>query len=135
MIRTALKFGAFVLVCLLFTGYLAFTIGNLDVRDPLNRQTYRVRATFEDVTGLLQTQQDAVGSHAFPDHPDQPFEKQSRGCARSRIEPVIRIDNRADFTAAGGLRQHRGRQPRRDRDHQRDCGGCPQGVAPDRSRP
>jgi phospholipid/cholesterol/gamma-HCH transport system substrate-binding protein len=53
MIRTALKFGAFVLVCLMFTGYLAFTIGNLDMRDPLNRQTYRVRATFEDVTGLL----------------------------------------------------------------------------------
>jgi len=39
-------------------------------------------------------------------HPDQPFEQQSRGCARSRIEPVVRIDNRADFTAAGGLRQH-----------------------------
>ena len=53
MIRTALKFGAFVLVCLLFTGYLAFTIGNLDVRDPLNRQSYTVQATFEDVTGLL----------------------------------------------------------------------------------
>lgn len=53
MIRTALKFGAFVLVCLAFTGYLAFTIGNLDVRDPLNRGSYEVSATFEDVTGLL----------------------------------------------------------------------------------
>lgn len=53
MIRTALKFGAFVLLCLAFTGYLAFTIGNLDVRDPLNRDNYRVSATFEDVTGLL----------------------------------------------------------------------------------
>ncbi len=54
MIRTALKFGTFVLVCLAFTGYLAFTIGNLDVRDPFNRNTYTVTATFEDVTGLLR---------------------------------------------------------------------------------
>ena len=53
MIRTALKFGAFVLVCLTFTGYLAFTIGNLDVRDPLNRQNYELTASFDDVTGLL----------------------------------------------------------------------------------
>ncbi|MGH9274919.1 MAG: MCE family protein [Acidimicrobiales bacterium] len=53
MIRTAVKFGIFVLVCLLFTGYLAFTIGNLDVRDPLGRNTYSVTATFDDVTGLL----------------------------------------------------------------------------------
>jgi phospholipid/cholesterol/gamma-HCH transport system substrate-binding protein len=53
MIRTAIKFGAFVAVCLFFTGYLAFTIGNLDVRDPLGRQTYSVSATFDDVTGLL----------------------------------------------------------------------------------
>jgi phospholipid/cholesterol/gamma-HCH transport system substrate-binding protein len=53
VIRTALKFGTFVLVCLAFTGYLAFTIGNLDVRDPLNRRNYSVTATFEDITGLL----------------------------------------------------------------------------------
>jgi phospholipid/cholesterol/gamma-HCH transport system substrate-binding protein len=53
MIRTALKFGTFVLVCLAFTGYLAFTIGNLDVRDPLNRQSFQVTAAFDDVTGLL----------------------------------------------------------------------------------
>lgn len=53
MIRIAVKFGAFVLVCLAFTGYLAFTIGNLDVRDPLGRKTYEVSATFDDVTGLL----------------------------------------------------------------------------------
>ncbi len=53
MIRTALKFGTFVLVCLAFTLYLAFTIGNLDVRDPLNRDNYTVTATFDDVTGLL----------------------------------------------------------------------------------
>ena len=53
MIRTALKFGAFVVVCLVFTGYLAFTIGNLDVRDPLNRNNYTVSATFADVNGLL----------------------------------------------------------------------------------
>jgi len=53
MIRTAVKFGTFVLVCLAFTGYLAFTIGNLDVRDPLNRANYTVTASFDDVTGLL----------------------------------------------------------------------------------
>ena len=53
MIRTALKFGTFVVVCLVFTGYLAFTIGNLDVRDPLNRRNYTITATFDDVTGLL----------------------------------------------------------------------------------
>jgi phospholipid/cholesterol/gamma-HCH transport system substrate-binding protein len=53
MIRTAIKFGTFVAVCLFFTGYLAFTIGNLDVRDPLGRDTYGLTATFDDVTGLL----------------------------------------------------------------------------------
>jgi phospholipid/cholesterol/gamma-HCH transport system substrate-binding protein len=53
MIKVALKFGAFVVVCLVFTGYLAFTIGNLDVRDPLGRDTYQLTAAFEDVTGLL----------------------------------------------------------------------------------
>lgn len=53
MIRIAIKFGAFVAVCLLFTGYLAFTIGNLDIRDPLGHDTYEVTAAFDDVTGLL----------------------------------------------------------------------------------
>jgi hypothetical protein len=53
MIRVALKFGAFVVVCLMFTGYLAFTIGNLKVSDPLGHDTYRLTATFDDVTGLL----------------------------------------------------------------------------------
>jgi phospholipid/cholesterol/gamma-HCH transport system substrate-binding protein len=53
MIRTALKFGAFVALCLFFTGYLAFTIGNIDVRDPLDRDAYKVSATFDDATGLL----------------------------------------------------------------------------------
>ena len=38
MIRDALKFGTFVVVCLFFTGYLAFTIGNLNVRDPLGQR-------------------------------------------------------------------------------------------------
>lgn len=53
MIRIAVKFGAFVVVCLFFTGYLAFTIGNLDVRDPLGHNAYTVTASFDDVTGLL----------------------------------------------------------------------------------
>lgn len=53
MIRTALKFGGFVLVCLSFTLYLAFTIGNISIRDPLARDYYTLNASFDDVTGLL----------------------------------------------------------------------------------
>lgn len=53
MIKVALKFGAFVAVCLAFTAYLAFTIGNIDLRDPLGRSTYELTATFDDVTGLI----------------------------------------------------------------------------------
>jgi virulence factor Mce-like protein len=53
MIRVAVKFGAFVAVCLLFTLWLAFTIGNLDFSDPLGRNDYTVTAAFDDVTGLL----------------------------------------------------------------------------------
>lgn len=53
MIKVALKFGAFVAVCLAFTAYLAFTIGNIDLRDPLGRDTYELTASFDDVTGLL----------------------------------------------------------------------------------
>src|SRR5689334_8275217 len=53
MIRTAIKFGAFVLVCLLFTAYLAFTIGNRSASDPLDRHHYTLTASFDDVTGLL----------------------------------------------------------------------------------
>jgi phospholipid/cholesterol/gamma-HCH transport system substrate-binding protein len=53
MIRDALKFGTFVLVCLGFLGWLAFTIGNIDLDDPLGRDDYTLTATFDDVTGLL----------------------------------------------------------------------------------
>ncbi len=53
MMRDALKFGAFVAVCLAFTVYLAFTIGNIDPRDPLGRSRYTLTATFDDATGLL----------------------------------------------------------------------------------
>jgi phospholipid/cholesterol/gamma-HCH transport system substrate-binding protein len=53
VIRTALKFGGFVLVCLSFTLYLAFTIGNISIRDPLARDYYTLNANFDDVTGLL----------------------------------------------------------------------------------
>ncbi|MEY2449958.1 MAG: phospholipid/cholesterol/gamma-HCH transport system substrate-binding protein [Acidimicrobiaceae bacterium] len=53
MIRTAIKFGVFVLICLSFTTYLAFTIGNISVSDPLARDYHTYRATFDDVTGLL----------------------------------------------------------------------------------
>ncbi|HEV3227673.1 MAG TPA: MCE family protein [Acidimicrobiales bacterium] len=53
MIRTAIKFGMFVLVCLSFTVYLAFTIGNISISDPLARDYNTYHATFDDVTGLL----------------------------------------------------------------------------------
>lgn len=53
MIKVAVKFGAFVVVCLAFTLYLAFTIGNLDLRDPFGQRTFDLTASFDDVTGLL----------------------------------------------------------------------------------
>ena len=53
MIRTAIKFGAFVVVCLFFTVSLAFTIGNISLTDPLARDFNTYHATFDDVTGLL----------------------------------------------------------------------------------
>ena len=52
MIRTAIKFGVFVLVCLAVTTYLAFTIGNIQITDPLGRDYYTLSAHFDDVTGL-----------------------------------------------------------------------------------
>ena len=55
MLRTALKFGAFVAVCLAFTVYLAFTIGNIQLADlnPAAPDNLELRATFDDITGLL----------------------------------------------------------------------------------
>src|SRR4051812_32682965 len=53
VIRTTIKFGAFVVVCLLFTVSLAFTIGNISLTDPLARDFNTYHATFDDVTGLL----------------------------------------------------------------------------------
>lgn len=50
---TLLRLGIFASVCLFFTGFLAFTIGNIDYRDPLDRNTYALSATFDDVTGLI----------------------------------------------------------------------------------
>lgn len=48
MIRTAIKFGGFVALCLAFTLWLAFTIGNISFEG-----RYELTATFEDVSGLL----------------------------------------------------------------------------------
>ena len=55
MARTAIKFGMFVAVCLLFTVYLASTIGNTTVGGLIGRgpDTYTLAASFDDVTGLL----------------------------------------------------------------------------------
>jgi phospholipid/cholesterol/gamma-HCH transport system substrate-binding protein len=50
---TVVRLSLFVAVCLLFTGLLAFTIGNVSYRDPLGRNTYTIAAMFDDVTGLL----------------------------------------------------------------------------------
>ncbi len=55
MTRTAVKFGLFVAVCLLFTVYLASTIGNTSIGGLIGRgePTYTLTASFEDATGLL----------------------------------------------------------------------------------
>ncbi|MFP5320988.1 MAG: MCE family protein [Acidimicrobiia bacterium] len=55
MTRTAIKFGAFVALCLVFTVYLASTIGNTTVGGLIGRgePTYTLTASFPDVTGLL----------------------------------------------------------------------------------
>jgi phospholipid/cholesterol/gamma-HCH transport system substrate-binding protein len=50
MTKTVLKLVAFFGVCLLFTGWLAFTIGNIK----LFQDNYQLTATFDDVTGLLR---------------------------------------------------------------------------------
>lgn len=51
---TIVKLGAFIVVCLGFTAWLAFTIGNVRVGDlgPFD-DSYSLSATFDDVTGLL----------------------------------------------------------------------------------
>jgi virulence factor Mce-like protein len=49
MVKTIIKLIAFFAVCALFTAYLAFTIGNIH----LFEHTYKLTATFDDVTGLL----------------------------------------------------------------------------------
>ncbi len=55
MKATVVKLGAFILVCLGFTAYLGFTIGNIRLGDigPFDH-TYELSATFDDVTGLLK---------------------------------------------------------------------------------
>lgn len=55
MTPTAVKLGAFMAVCLAFTGWLAFTIGNVRIGDlgPFD-DSYELVATFDDVTGLLR---------------------------------------------------------------------------------
>jgi phospholipid/cholesterol/gamma-HCH transport system substrate-binding protein len=50
MVKTVIKLVAFFAVCALFTAYLAFTIGNIH----LFEHTYKLTATFDDVTGLLR---------------------------------------------------------------------------------
>ena len=55
MVRTAVKFGLFVALCTGFLAYLAATIGNTTALGLIGQgeATYRVQASFEDVSGLL----------------------------------------------------------------------------------
>src|SRR5438045_7014827 len=50
MIKTIIKLLAFFAVCAPFTGYLAFTIGNIH----LFEHAYKLTASFDDATGLLK---------------------------------------------------------------------------------
>ncbi|MBV9043181.1 MAG: MCE family protein [Acidimicrobiia bacterium] len=50
MLYTVIKLVAFFAVCAVFTGYLAFTIGNIH----LFEHTYKLSASFDDATGLLR---------------------------------------------------------------------------------
>jgi phospholipid/cholesterol/gamma-HCH transport system substrate-binding protein len=50
---TVARLSLFLALCLFFTALLAFTIGNVNYRDPLDRNTYTISAVFDDVTGLL----------------------------------------------------------------------------------
>ncbi len=50
---TVARLSLFLALCLFFTALLAFTIGNVSYRDPLDRNTYSMKAVFDDVTGLL----------------------------------------------------------------------------------
>ena len=104
MLRTALKFGAFVAVCLGFTVYLAFTIGNIQLNDlnPAAPDDLSLDATFDDITGLLvndpvkiagvtvgkvtgiriEAGQAVVSFHVFADHDEIPSD--SRASVRWR---------------------------------------------------
>lgn len=55
MTRTAIKFGLFVALCMVFLVYLAVTIGNTTVGGLVGRgpDTNTVQASFDDATGLL----------------------------------------------------------------------------------
>lgn len=53
MIRTAIKFAVFGVLCVSLTLSLAFVIGNREFGDPLNRDNFELTARFDDVTGLL----------------------------------------------------------------------------------
>jgi phospholipid/cholesterol/gamma-HCH transport system substrate-binding protein len=52
--RTVVKLTAFVVGCMVFTVYLGFTIGNIRPSHIFGRGTYKLSATFDDVTGLLK---------------------------------------------------------------------------------
>ena len=55
MRATVVKLGVFIAVCIGFTTYLAFTIGNIRIESlgPFD-DSYTLSATFDDVTGLLE---------------------------------------------------------------------------------
>lgn len=55
MTRTAIKFGLFVALCMVFLVYLASTIGNTTALGLVGQgpETYKLSASFDDVSGLL----------------------------------------------------------------------------------
>jgi virulence factor Mce-like protein len=91
MTGTAVKLGAFISVCLAFTGWLAFTIGNVRLGDlgPLD-DSYELVATFDDVTGLLRDDNVKVAGVTVGKVVDIDIEK---GQARVRftVEDGVRV--------------------------------------------
>ena len=78
---TAARLTLFIAVCLFFTALLAFSIGNVDYRDPLDRNTYRVSALFDDVTGLLPDDNVKIA-----------------GVAVGKVDRIRLVDGRAEVT-------------------------------------
>ena len=78
---TVARLTLFIALCLFFTALLAFSIGNVNYRDPLDRNTYRVSAVFDDVTGLLPNDNVKIA-----------------GVAIGKVDGIRLVDGRAKVT-------------------------------------